>query len=507
MRSGRVAALVALACVAAACTTSGKPTPTQTGAAAAGMDKFYSQTVKWGSCDTYPTDSKLPAGTECTRVDVPVDYAKPGGATAQIALSRVKATGQKIGSLLFNPGGPGEGGLWMVGQGNGTPIAERFDRVGFDPRGIGASVPLIHCLSDKESDAFRAEPPHDNSPAGIAATESEAKQVAGECTKNTGNEFLSHVGTREVAQDMDIIRAALGDDKLNYVGFSYGTRLGTAYAEKFPTKVRAMVLDGAVDPNGDPLSDSINQATGFQKAFEAYAADCATKPDCPLGTDPAQAVNRFHDLIWPLWDHPSVAKDGRVVTIGDATTGVQAALYGEDGWPILTQALNQLQHGSGDLLMRLADNYDGRGPDGTYTNSQDAFNAIHCVDDPPITDQATIDRQDAEYRKAAPFLDDNHAGAHAPHPLCNFWPVPSTGGPHKIDGIAGLPTIVVVSTTGDPATPYQSGVNLANDLKAALITNTGTRHTAYLGGVQCVDDAVNAYLIDLTIPPAGLTCG
>ncbi|RDI65196.1 alpha/beta hydrolase [Nocardia pseudobrasiliensis] len=512
LRSGRVAVLLALTCVAAACTVSGKeePAPSSPGAPTpAALDRFYSQTPQWDSCNGFSSDpqDRFPRTAECTHVTVPIDYAKPDGGTAQIAISRMRASGQRIGSVLFNPGGPGVAGLTMATQGNGTPLAERFDRVGFDPRGVGASTPAVKCLTGKEWDEQRAEPQKNNDPAGIAAAEEENKQFAAHCSERTGNEFLAHIGTREVVQDMDVIRAVLGDPKLTYVGYSYGTRLGAAYAEKFPDRVRALVLDGAIDPEQQPVQESLQQAAGFQKAFDAYAADCAKDPQCPLGTDPAQSVTRFRALLAPIWNRPLPTKDGRPLTYGDAITGVQNTLYAEDRWQVLSAGLAQAADGRGDILMALADDYDSRRPDGSYSNAQDAFLAIHCVDDPAVKDRAVTDQEDGELRKTAPFLDDGHGTGHAPLELCAFWPVPNTADPHSISA-PGLPPTVVISTTNDPATPYQSGVNLAKDLGAALITNRGTRHTAFLsGGVPCVDNAVFDYLIDLKAPPTGLTCG
>ena len=509
LRSGRVAVVVALMCVAAACSTSSKEqsatTPTTPSAA---LDKFYKQVPAWGSCDGYgDADNKLPVNAQCTHIEVPIDYAKPDGPTAHIAVSRIKATGQKVGSLLFNPGGPGQSGVWMVQQGQDTPLAQRFDRIGFDPRGTGSSTPLIKCLTDKQWDAERAEAPKPNDAAGIAAQETEDKQFAAHCTERTGNEFLAHVGTREVVQDMDIIRGVLGDPKLSYVGYSYGTRLGYTYAEKFPDKVRAMVLDGAVDPEEQPTQESVEQAAGFQKAFDMYSKDCATKPSCPLGSDPAQATAVFQKLVAPLWAHPVPTRDGRELTYGDAITGVQNTLYANDNWDVLSKGLTELEHGTGNILLELADLYDGRSKAGTYDNSQDAFLAIHCVDDPAIKDRAVAAKEDAAYRKAAPFLDDGHGTDAAPLDTCAFWPVPNSESPHKLS-IPGLPKTVVISTTNDPATPYQAGVDLAQQLGADLITNRGTRHTVFLsGGVQCVDEPVMSYLIDLKEPAKGLTCG
>lgn len=390
--------------------------------------------------------------------------------------------------------------------GNKTPLAERFDRVGFDPRGVGSSTPAIVCQTAQEQDAERAEPQEDNSPAGIADAEADNRRYVDRCLERTGKDFLAHVGTREVVQDLDVMRAALGDAKLSYLGYSYGTRIGSAYAERFPTHVRALVLDGAIDSSQDPVQESLRQAAGFQKVFDAYAADCVRHPDCPLGTDPAQAVQWFRELVNPLWDKPVATTDPRGLNYGDALTGVRQALYSDEMWAVLTLGLSELRDGRGDTLLSLADLYDGRRDDGTYNNTSDAFNAIRCMDDPRISDRGVTGRQDSEYRKAAPFLDDGHGTGAAPLELCTSWPVSNTTEPHRIS-VNALPKTVVVSTTDDPATPYQAGVDLAEQLGAALITYRGSRHTVALaGGVPCVDDAVVGYLVALTEPPPGLTC-
>ncbi|MFD3591194.1 alpha/beta hydrolase [Nocardia sp. NPDC058640] len=500
---GATCALIATGCSTGEDTASNTPLPPSP----AGLNSFYEQRVDWGSCTDFGSpEDRLPPKTECARITVPIDYAQPDGPTAQIALSRIPATGKKVGSLLMNPGGPGVSGLSMVGVGNRTELAERFDRVGFDPRGVGSSLPAIVCLTPQQADAERAEVPVDNTPAGIAAAEADNREYADRCAQRTGVELLEHVGTREVVQDMDVMRAVLGDAKLSYLGYSYGTRLGSAYAEKFPQNVRAMVLDGAVDSSQDPVQESLRQAAGFQGVFTAYATDCATKSDCPLGTDPSRSVARFRELVAPLEKTPARTADPRGLSYNDAITGVQQALYSDDMWQILTQGLTELRAGNGDTLLQLADMYDGRRADGTYSNTQDAFNAIRCIDDPRITDPAVTGRQDTEYRKAAPFLDDGKGTGAAPLELCAAWPVPNTSEPHRISA-PGLPTIVVVSTTEDPATPYQAGVDLAAQLGAELITFRGNRHTAALvAGDQCLDKAVINYLVDLATPAAGLTC-
>ena len=471
------------------------------------LTRFYQQVPQWEPCAGYTAPSDhLPPAAQCARIEVPIDYAHPQGETAQLALSRLPATGARIGSLLLNPGGPGLSGLSTVTVGGGTPLAERFDRVGFDPRGVGASTPAVACETAQEADAERAESPLPNTPEGIAAAEADNREYAERCMARSGADLLTHVGTREVIADMDIIRAVLGDPKLSYLGYSYGTRLGAAYAEKYPGNVRAMVLDGAIDPAQDPVAESLRQAEGFQRAFDAYAADCAKTAECPLGTDPDQAVARFRALTGPLWDKPAATTDRRGLSYDDAITGVQQTLYSSEFWPVLTVALTELREGRGDTLLQLADLYYGRRDDGSYSNLTDAFNAIRCVDDPRVTDRAVVGRQDTEYRAAAPFLDDGRGTGAAPLELCAQWPVPSTSQPHEISG-AGLPETVVVSTTGDPATPYQAGVELAEQLDARLITHEGESHTVvFNGGAVCVDQAVVRYLVDLESPPEDLRC-
>ncbi|WP_228002554.1 alpha/beta hydrolase [Nocardia australiensis] len=508
MRNGRgVLVAAVLAMTVAGCTATkdeqGAPMP----APPSGLEKFYSQTPEWGGCDGFgDPEDRMDKSAECARVTVPIDYDKPDGPTAQIALARVKASGNRIGSLLLNPGGPGVSGLSMSSIASKTPLAEHFDRVGFDPRGVGSSTPAINCLTPQEADKERAEKPTDNTPEGIAESEDENRKYVGHCTDRTGTDFLSHVGTREVVQDMDVIRAVLGDPKLSYLGYSYGTKLGSAYAEKFPANVRAMVLDGAVDSSQDPVQESLRQAAGFQKVFDAYSAACAQHQDCPIGTDPAQSVAKFRALVDPLHDKPASTTDPRGLAYNDAITGVQQALYTDELWPALTHGLTELRDGRGDTLLKLADLYDGRRDDGTYNNTQDAFNAIRCVDDPRISDPAIAGKQDVEYRKAAPFMDDGRGTGAAPLELCAVWPVPNTSQPHKISA-NGLPKTVVVSTTDDPATPYQAGVDLAAQMGAELITYNGNRHTAALvAGDACLDDAVIGYLTDLTVPAQGLTC-
>ena len=464
----------------------------------------------WGSCRGFIGDTRVIPTAQCTTVSVPIDYDNSGGPQAKLALIRVPATGQRIGSLLVNPGGPGASAVNTVASMapalKDTDLTRHFDLVGFDPRGVGHSTPLLRCRTDAEFDAYRREPMADYSPAGVAHIEQLYRQLAQQCVDRMGPGFLAHVGTASAARDMDMVRKTLGDDQISYLGFSYGTELGTAYLETFGTHVRAMVLDGAIDPTRGPIEENVNQMAGFQTAFNDYAADCARSAACPLGTDPAQWVNRFHALVDPLVDKPGPTSDPRGLSYSDAITGTINALYTPQRWKFLTSGLLGLQRrtDAGDLLL-LADDYDGRDSAGHYRNDQDAFNAIRCVDAPTPTDPAAWVDGDRRFRQAAPFVSYGQFTGYAPRDLCAVWPVPATSAPHAAAPVARGKAIVV-STVHDPATPYQAGVDLARQLGAPLITFDGTQHTAVFGGNQCIDTAVLGYLLNGTLPPPNLRC-
>ncbi len=465
--------------------------------------------IAWDRCIyTSPDVPPLLASAQCGKLGVPVDYSKPDGDVASIAVVKFPATGAKIGSLVVNPGGPGESGVdaaLSLVQNLPTQLRERFDLVGFDPRGVSRSKPALWCNSDADNDKLRADPQVDYSPEGVAHIENTTKEFVQRCVDKMGKEFLANVGTVRVVKDLDLLRAALGDPKLTYLGYSYGTRIGSAYAEMFPQNVRAMVLDGAIDPNADPMEADIRQAEAFQKAFDDYAADCAKSPDCPLGTDPEKAVDVYHSLVDPLVEKPAAATDHRGLSYPDAIVGTILPLYSPTLWPHLTAALQELKDGHGDKMLVLADQYMGRDEDGHYTNATDVRQAVNCVDRPPITDRSKVVEQDRRIREVAPFMNYGEFTGHAPLSTCAFWPVPPTSQPHTIT-VRDLPPVLVISTTGDPATPYQAGVDLASQLHGALLTYEGTQHTVALEGKACVDDIVTRYLIDLTVPPPGARC-
>jgi pimeloyl-ACP methyl ester carboxylesterase len=464
--------------------------------------------VQWGPCQASNGEARIPASAECGMLSVPVDYAKPDGDVAQIAMIRFKATGTKIGSLVMNPGGPGESGV--VGAANMVallpqPIREQFDLVGFDPRGVASSTPAVWCNSDADNDRLRADPQVDYSPAGVAHIEKETKDFVQRCIDKMGKEFLANVGTANVVKDLDAIRAALGDEKLTYLGYSYGTRIGASYAENYPQNVRAMILDGAVDPNADPIEANLRQAAAFQQAFNDYAADCATDASCPLGTDPTKAVDVYRSMVDPLVEKPAETKDPRGLSHTDAIVGTILPLYSPNLWRHLTQGLTELNSGTGDTMLMLADLYMGRDAQGRYNNSTDVRVAVNCVDEPPVTDRAKVVEEDRRSRELAPFMSYGEFTGHAPLGSCAFWPVPPTSQPHEVK-VSGLPPILVVSTTNDPATPYQAGVELAKQLGGTLVTFDGTQHTVVFQGNSCIDDIAAKYVIDLTVPPPETRC-
>jgi pimeloyl-ACP methyl ester carboxylesterase len=465
--------------------------------------------IQWGPCDpTWAPDVDIPPEAECGMLSVPVDYAKPGGNVARLAMIRIKATGDKIGSMLVNPGGPGESGIvYAAGSSASLPdsVRQRFDYVGFDPRGVGSSTPAVHCNTDEENDQDRADPPVEFTPEGIAHVDARNKTFAQRCFDRTGKEFLANVGTVDVARDLDAMRAALGDAKLTYLGYSYGTSIGAAYAEMFPDTVRALILDGAQDPNADPVELGVAQAAAFQKAFDDYAADCAKHPSCPLGTDPAKAVAVYRDLVLPLATTPAETHDPRGLSYGDAITGTIQAMYSPQFWKHLTVGLSELREGRGDTLLALADFYLVRDAHGHYGNLSDAFTGVSCVDRPPITDLRVLVEADRRGREVAPFSSYGEFTGNVPQDGCAFWTVPPTSTPHQLK-VDGLPPTLVVSTTHDPATPYQAGVDLAKELGAALLTFEGTQHTVVFDGISCVDDIATKYLVDVVVPPADARC-
>ncbi|MEU6559659.1 alpha/beta hydrolase [Nocardia nova] len=475
---------------------------------------FYDQKPAFGTCDGYATtatDKQAFAGNpafRCARLDVPLDYGDPGGRTMKIAMLKVPARGARIGSLLLNPGGPGGPGMSMAAAAAKTwardPITEHFDLIGFDPRGVGASTPAVHCYTDAENDDGTATYPAASAVGRWTATDTRA--LVDRCAgRSGGREVLAHVGTRDAARDMDILRAALGDEKLSYLGQSYGTRLGAVYAQMFPQRVRAMVLDGGIDPGAGTADRRVSQFAGFQRAFDKMATDCVTRPECPLGADPDKATENFQRIVRPLLDRPLPTSSGRQLDYAGAVGAVIAGLYESTAWPAIIKGITEIGAGHGDTLLRLGDAFGGRDPDGHWADFADAGYAINCMDEQRTTPEQETDLRRRIYREA-PFTDPGR-GADGARDGCEYWPAaPTLGYPYATDP-QGLPTTLTISVTGDPATPYQGGLNLARALGGAVLTVDGEQHTIALAGTSpCVNTVVADYLVDLKIPPADARC-
>ncbi|MEP0970143.1 MULTISPECIES: alpha/beta hydrolase [Cyanophyceae] len=477
------------------------------------MERFYTQELTFGPCADYATtdaDAAVFANDtfECARLEVPLDYQNPDGRTAQIALLRVPARGNpgsRIGSLLLNPGGPGFAGMLhattMAENLADSPVTERFDLIGFDPRGVGASTPALECWTDAES-----EPGATNFRLwGENYTEEDTRQLYEQCAERSGGaDVLAHVGTRDAVRDVDVLRAVLDDEKLTFVGYSYGTRLGAIYAETFPQNVRALVLDGPADPTTGTAARRLVQFESFQESFENFAALCTQSPDCPLGTVPAQATAVFQQLVQPLFDKPIVTADGRKFSDLEALTGVLFALNIEQIWPVLIQGIADLKAGKGETLMLMRDASAGRSPDGSYSNLGDALTAIDCLDEERHTPEQETEMMRGIY-EVAPFMDTGRPVT--ARNLCEHWPVQPTLGFPYAQNIEGLPQTLVVAATRDSATPYSGGISLAETLGASLLTVEGKQHgVVFVAGNACIDDIIANYLINLNLPDEGTTC-
>lgn len=485
-------------------------TPSSTPSAA--LNGFYAQTLSFASCDGYATtsaDEKLFADPklECARLVVPLDYDDPDGPTGEVAVLRVPARGTAKGSLVLNPGGPGGPGMSFAVTTAATLakslVTERFDLIGFDPRGVGATKPTIACFTDQEYLAGQTRT--EFLLAAGQFTAQDAQRLTDKCAQGSGGtQNLAAVSSRDTVRDMDILRAALGDDKLSFLGQSYGTRIGTLYAEAFPNNVRALVLDGAVDPSLGS-ERRLSQYAGFQRSFELMATDCAIQQDCPLGNDPKQATQTFQKIARPLLDKPILYGDGQQFTYNDLINSVIVGLYSMESWPVVTKGLVELQAGKPDRLVQASRLFAGREADGSGGNFDVANYAINCMDEARLTPQ-----QAAEFRGKAyemlPFADPGQ-GDEGAQDACASWPVtPKTTYPFP-DRIDGLAPTLTISITGDPSTPYDAGVRLAKTLNGSMLTVNGEQHTiAGSGANDCVNKVVADYLIDLQVPAPDTMC-
>ena len=464
---------------------------------------YYEQELNWRGCQA--------AEFQCASLTVPLDYENPDPASdLQLTVTRSRATdqGQRIGALLMNPGGPGASAVDFA-QGSAEyiypdEVRARYDMVGLDARGTGQSEPVA-CLEGPEMDDYTLTDRTPDDSGEVDELAAAHEEFAQGCLERSG-ELLEHISTVESARDMDVLRQALGDERLHYVGFSYGTKLGAVYAGLFPQRVGHLVLDAAMDPRLDTLSTDREQAGGFETAFRSFAEDCVSDGDCPLGRESADdASRRLLDFFAAVDAEPLPTGDERRLTESLATTGVAYALYSEDLWPTLRRALAAaIEDGDGGPLLTLADTYNGRTPGGGYATDMFAFPAISCLDSPAgNADADAVREQLPSYEEASPTFGADFAWATL---VCAAWQVEPSGGPVSI-AAEGADPILVVGTTRDPATPYAWSEGLADQLSSGvLLTYDGDGHTAYGGVSACVDSAVNDYLLANTVPDDGTTC-
>jgi pimeloyl-ACP methyl ester carboxylesterase len=446
----------------------------------------------------------------CATIKVPQDWATAtatGGAsdgkTFDIALVRVRAsaqvTAQRIGSVLVNPGGPGGSGIELavgLSPSLSSSLTSRFDIVGFDPRGVGRSTE-VQCFTPADLDGYFGLDPDPASQADFDAEAAVQLRMAQECGSKYGDS-LRLFSTNQTARDMDAIRAAVGDTKLTYLGFSYGTLLGAVYAQLFPRNVRALVLDGAIDPTQTSTQSAEGQAKGFELAFNNFTAWCkANTSMCPIAPDPRGVVTA---ALASARTNPLPGTGSRKATTGWIFTGVVSSLYSQSSWPQLASALESLRNGNASKILVLADDYAQRDSTGGYTNLFDANSVVNCTDDdktPTVQQLRTLQEQ---WRAKYPLFGSSLAL----NLICAQWP--GKHDPYPTGAAVGAPPIVVVGTTGDPATPYEQTAALAKMLGVGtVLTWQGEGHTAY-PQTKCVTDAVNSYLVDLTVPATGKTC-
>ncbi|MDQ1036290.1 pimeloyl-ACP methyl ester carboxylesterase [Streptomyces sp. V3I8] len=476
------------------------------------------QKLSWKDCPE-PSDaegggdapSPLPDGGtwKCATLKAPLDWNEPEGDTIGLALIRAEASGaedRRIGSLLFNFGGPGGSGVTTLpafGQ-DYEQLRTRYDLVSFDPRGVGRSAGVT-CEDDEQLDAYFQQDATPDDAAEQRTLLAGLKEFNEACEKNSGK-VLPHVRTTDAARDMDLMRQVLGDDELHYFGISYGTELGGVYAHLFPGKVGRAVFDAVVDPTQDSAQGSLGQAEGFQLALDNFAEDCASKPDeCPLGDGAQDVKDRIAELLEELDRKPIPGVFPRELTQTAATGGIAQALYSKEFWEYLTEGLQQAYDGDGKILMLLSDSMNGRDQNGRYSNISAANVSVNCADDKARPTVDDVRAKLPEFREASPVFGDYLAWGMVG---CTDWAVAGAADRPDVSAPGSAP-ILVVGNTGDPATPYAGARKMADALGKGVgveLTYKGQGHGAYDSGNKCVRDAVNGYLLDGRAPSSGKVC-
>ena len=462
---------------------------------------YYSQTLEWTDCHE---------DMQCATATAPLDWAEPSGETIELALVRHSATSsQKLGSLFVNPGGPGASGVNFVADSLDYAVSgavqKNYDVIGFDPRGVGASSAVVCVDSAAQMDEFLfgASDTVRASPEWFAEREAASADFALGCLQRTGD-LLAHVDTVSAAHDLDMLRATVGDRQLNYLGYSYGTLLGAIYAENYPGNVGRMVLDGALDPSSTSFDVNLTQSIGFENALRAYLADCLAGSECPFAGTVDSAMTQIGQLLADLDQSPLTASDGRVLGADSMLTAIIAPLYDKQAWSYLSDVFIAVYDGDADPAYGSVDWYYNRSEDGTYSdNSTESFLAINCLDYPVKKDPGQWASDAQVLAQKAPVIGPYLAYGDE---LCAQWPFPAVLTPKKVTG-HGAGDILVVGTTGDPATPYRWAQHLAAQLEGGhLVTYTGEGHTAYNKSNSCVNDAVEGFLLRGKVPATDPKC-
>lgn len=499
-----VALAAVLALVLTACVPSflfpERPVSTPTGEQVdEALQPFYSQQVEWSNCDDL----------DCATVTAPLDWSEPDAGEIELAIVRHRADGgSPQGSLLVNPGGPGGSGVEFVrdslAYAVGQPIIDAYDVVGFDPRGVGESS-AVTCVEPAELDEYlyglaEAERGTD---AWITEVGESAAEFGQACADETG-ELLANVDTVSAARDLDLLRAVLGDEQLTYLGYSYGTFLGATYAGLYPDKVGRLVLDGAIDPAASNTEVTQAQAVGFEQSLTAYLTDCLSGTECPFTGTVDEGMNEVSELLASVDASPLRGSDGRMVGADTLLTAIIYTLYSQDSWPYLSDMFESVMFGDADVALAYADGYNGREADGTYRdNSTESFSAINCLDYQYQSDVEVMRERAAQVAEAAPIIGPYMGYGDIG---CDNWPYEGDRDREPIHAPGAAP-IMVVGTTGDPATPYHWAEALAAQLDSGvLVSYEGEGHTAYNKSNSCVNDAVERYLLDGTVPEADPMC-
>jgi len=491
-----LATVVTLALTITACGNSSSSTDT-TAPSLDNETAFVVNPIEWNSCE-----GSTSTEVECGNIEVPFDYADPDQGSFVLYVKKHNAANpaDRIGSMMVNPGGPGFGGSSLADDAEyyfSQDLIDRFDIIAWDPRGTGESTPAVDCV-DTFDEYFGLDSPPET-PEEKQALIDASQAFNDKCAENSGT-ILPYISTKASAQDINSLRLALGEEKVSFFGFSYGSELGTTWATMFPETVRAIVVDGAVDPNASSIQEGMNQAKGFEGQLATFLKQCSERTTCEFHNN-GDAEAAFDQLVLDIDAKPlEVSKDRTPVTQGVLFTAVAQAMYSDYYWPQLSEALSAAQGGDGKGILQLYDDYYQRKDDGTYGNELEAFLAISCLDDPGASSVEDVDSHIEDFIAAAPRLGGNFAYGYS----CALWSVKQAA-KVNITG-KGAGPIVVVGTTGDAATPLSSTRKMAQGLEQGiLIVVDANQHTGY-GANSCVVKAVDDYLINLTVPANETTC-